>query len=1378
MSVLDEKPRGTTLPVAMAAMVLSVVCGLYPGLARAAASHSEPLPATSPALRRNLVEKTPLLFVPNQGQLPSEVLYATHTGSLSVDLGRSSIVLYVPLAAPSHGQEVSTRPSEEPAAQKVSRSLRKIVAPRVEQERIEFLGANPNVALEPEDMQVARVNYFLGNQPSRWVHGLKTYAQLRYKNLYPGIDLVFYGKNGKLEYDFVVAPGADPSQIRLRFTGDQPPTLDELGNLTLTKDGALGFAAPFLYQNLQNAKSARRGRFSLLANSEIGFSLGKYDPNKSLAIDPTLTISYSTFMGGVHDDGALAISVDSSGNAYIAGYSASEDFPVTANAYQATRTSIGQYVYNAVIMKFDPSGTLLYSTYLGGGGGAVNDAAESIVVDQNGDAWVGGVTVSPQFPVTNGAFQSAFGGNDDAFLSELSPDGSNLLYSTYLGGPGNEFIRSMLLNADGSFWIAGGASAAGIPSSPNAYQSAPKGNDNQFIAKVVPSGNNSIQIPYLTFFGGSAQDSDSLPFTSLATDSSGDVYLAATTQSNDFPSTPNALQSPAQICQVNSQSIATCESNLQPNSEAFVAQFSPDLSHLLYASEIGGKTVEAGYGTSGWNFPTAVHADGAGNIWVVGTTDETDMQVTQSAILSSLHGGSGKGGSNVFVNEISADGTKLLYGSYLGSTAATDHSSNAVWDSNGNIWITGDTVSLDYPYTTTIIPPVQPDGINYPTQIFLTELSPDGSKILYSTYLATGNGNIKSSNSYQDSVGFPGCGDSQQGVTAENCNYDGYGPVAIGIDSSGNFHLAGSTNAAFTITPNALQTQFARGDANPDGEDMFYSILSSGSSSSVAAYPLTLGNGGDGTITVTGTGFQQGATCELVQGGTTITAAVANVSANGTSVTCTFNLTGATTGSYQIVVANPNGGNTFTAAIPLTIETGQGPALSVNLIGRSAIRVNTPTQFALTVSNTGDANAYLVWVDVGYPMTATLTFSYSPMPPLPNGTNLDYSSVPQTYTQGNTVHQVLILPILNAGSISTYDFQILDGTLGDNATVTASAVYGATTLSTPGNPNPLDRRPWELPVSAGSLIPHAGTSGLKPLSCFNDFVGVIGNAFGVNGCVAATTLSVLTSTFADGYNANGPNPAVNFGNYAWWLAQQALVNCASRINPIVGVMAQIYSAGKALTDCGVTHYIANTSGGRAILLAIKSAIDPNEKDGSAGDGSAARYIRSEPLSYNLAFENEPTATAPAAKVVVTDQLDPTKVDLSTVTLGPIQFGGNVITPSQGSTNYSTLYSINSSLSVDIQGSLNAQTGLMTWSFASIDPSTGLPPTDPSVGFLPPDVNGIQGQGSVIFNVMPKAGLSTGTAISNMASVVFDSNAPINTAAWTNTLDVTPPQSHV
>ncbi|HUA61526.1 MAG TPA: hypothetical protein VML19_22385, partial [Verrucomicrobiae bacterium] len=189
--------------------------------------------------------------------------------------------------------------------------------------------------------------------------------------------------------------------------------------------------------------------------------------------------------------------------------------------------------------------------------------------------------------------------------------------------------------------------------------------------------------------------------------------------------------------------------------------------------------------------------------------------------------------------------------------------------------------------------------------------------------------------------------------------------------------------------------------------------------------------------------------------------------------------------------------------------------------------------------------------------------------------------------------------------------------------------------------------------------------------------------------------------------------------------------------------------------------------------------DPNDKGGPTGDLSASRYVRPyTPLSYVVAFENAATATLPVAQAIVTDQLDPTKVNLSSLTLGDLSFATTVLSPPSGANSFNTTYSINSSLSVRIQGSLNPDTGLLKWTFTSIDPSTGMPPSDPTVGFLPPDANGVEGQAAVVYSVMPQPGLTTGTQITNQATVVFDANAPINTPVWLNTIDADPPVSSV
>ena len=287
----------------------------------------------------------------------------------------------------------------------------------------------------------------------------------------------------------------------------------------------------------------------------------------------------------------------------------------------------------------------------------------------------------------------------------------------------------------------------------------------------------------------------------------------------------------------------------------------------------------------------------------------------------------------------------------------------------------------------------------------------------------------------------------------------------------------------------------------------------------------------------------------------------------------------------------------------------------------------------------------------------------------------------------------------------------------------------------------------------------------KNVRCASSVVSYLGSA--ITTLINASTSSDYTASSA----------ASDLGQLYAGGAQAAL-NCVSAaagntpagmtVSLIAFLLQNSISLANTLNDCSQIVTINNNS---AKNSTVGGAIDPNDKSGPIGDGSANQYIRQQGITYNLAFENQPTATLPAAQVVVTDQLNPALVNLSTFSLGLISFGSNAISVPSGTTSFSTLYSLNSSLSVKIQASLNASTGLATWTFTSIDPSTGLPPTDPTVGFLPPDIDGIVGQGSVLFNVMPISSLTTGTQISNTASVVFDSNAAISTPTWLNTIDV-------
>ena len=403
-----------------------------------------------------------------------------------------------------------------------------------------------------------------------------------------------------------------------------------------------------------------------------------------------------------------------------------------------------------MVLKFDSSGTLVYSTFLGG---SANDQAGPIVVNPDGTVYVAGYTQSSDFPVTPGAYQTAYGGGLDGFLARISADGSQLLYSTYLGGTGDEAVTSLLLNTDGSLWMSGVASSAGLTPSANAFQKAPRGVDNSFIAKAQFSPAGVLQLPYLTFIGGSQRGQTNGPGegwpSSLAVDAAGNVYYAGTTQSSDFPVTANAYEQPFTLSH-------GCVNDALPISTGVVTKLSPDLSQMLYSTYFGGKTEDQiGFPYCNQGIST-IRLDSTGNIWLYGYTAESDLPTTSNALSSKLNTTGNANGQDAFLGELSPDGTKLIYGTYIGGSGL-DSASSMVFDASGNIWLSGVTHSTDFPVTANALQAQNSAGVN---DLTVTQLSPDGTKLLYSTYF---------------------------GGTTDN----GFYGASLALDAAGNVHLAG-----------------------------------------------------------------------------------------------------------------------------------------------------------------------------------------------------------------------------------------------------------------------------------------------------------------------------------------------------------------------------------------------------------------------------------------------------------------------------------------------------------------------------------------------------------------------------------------------------------
>jgi len=369
---------------------------------------------------------------------------------------------------------------------------------------MQLANANPAAQVSGADQLPGHANYFLGNDPAKWHTNVPTYSKVKYTNVYDGIDLVYYGNQRQLEYDFIVAPGHNPNQIQLHFAGAQKLKLDPNGDLeVIAKNGQIAFHKPVVYQTADGSRRPVEGQFTLASNNTVSFALGRYDLSEPLVIDPVL--AYSTYLGGTGNgiDEGLAITVDASGSAYLTGDTSSNTFPVTTGAFQATAS--GNNV--VFITKLSADGkSLVYSTYLGGNQG---DYGRAIKVDLSGDVYVAGFTYSGNFPVTSRAYQTFNGSNTgdggfDAFLTKLNPAGSELIFSTFPGPTVSVFgtataATGIAIDASGDAYMAGYTNAtANFPTTSGAYQTTnnnQNGGTNVFVARFSSDGS---ELPYLT----------------------------------------------------------------------------------------------------------------------------------------------------------------------------------------------------------------------------------------------------------------------------------------------------------------------------------------------------------------------------------------------------------------------------------------------------------------------------------------------------------------------------------------------------------------------------------------------------------------------------------------------------------------------------------------------------------------------------------------------------------------------------------------------------------------------------------------------------------------------------------------------------------------
>ena len=612
-------------------------------------------------------QKQPILFEKNRGQFDSDVDFVSRNDHLNLYLSGNHA-------------KVSLDPLN-----------------RKNDIKIVLLNANQTPQFRGINQVSGKINYFSGQKKEAWTHHVPLYEKVAYESVYPGIDLLYYDSNGELEYDFIVAPNVDYQLIKLKFEGTKKLELNAAGDLLLhTEQGVIIQKAPRVYQKENSVKQTIESRYLLADNYEVSFQVADYDETRALIIDPVLT--YASYLGGTDNEEGNDIAVDSNGNTYIIGNTTSADFPLNnplQNQYRGGK-------YDLFVSKFDADNTHIFTTHLGGSG---DDQGLSIAVDQDGYIYIAGETNSINFPIES-SIQSTLGGKDDknceesngskidcndAFIAKLSNDGSELLFSTYLGGDNKEIARSIAVDDEENVYIAGVTTSYNFPvineiQSTLKQQEASiselrercgvstviKNHGDIFISKLDTKNSSTV---FSTYLGGTCVDAA----FGIALDNSKNIFVTGMTASPDFPAQiDNDLCSDSEI---ENETCLPFQQDFKFQTDIFLLKLNPEANKILYATYFGDDGSEVGLD---------VAVDDAGAAYITGYTDSPNL-----GHLSPFQGKHG-GGRDAFIAKFSAEKGGLLYSSYLGGDKDDEGHGIAV-NTQEEIYITGKTSSDNFP---------------------------------------------------------------------------------------------------------------------------------------------------------------------------------------------------------------------------------------------------------------------------------------------------------------------------------------------------------------------------------------------------------------------------------------------------------------------------------------------------------------------------------------------------------------------------------------------------------------------------------------------------------------------------------------------------------
>ena len=553
------RASGRTLRTIALLLTGLLVVAATPGTAIDASTADFPKPLSPVALHAQKVIDSfgnlPLHFEPNLGQFDSQVRFVARAAGYTLFLTDTESVIV--LSRMERGG-----PEALPHQRREPRKVERAVA------RMKLVGSRMSAEWTALERLPGITNYFIGNHPEKWRTHIPQYAKVQVRDIYKGVDLVYHGDQGSLEYDFVVHPGADPGQIQLAWENLESMELNAAGDLVLvTRLGEVLQKRPSVYQQIGDEKVEVASAYLIDSDHRLSFEIASYDRSQPLLIDP-LVLVYSTYLGF---DRGYNIAVDAAGWMYVAG---------------TAPQSRGFLLYvDAFIARIAPTGDEVYVTYLGSING--DDVAFGIAVDRTGSLYVTGITETTDFP-TRSAYQSSYqGGETDCFVAKLTAAGDALVYSTYLGGSGKDWSNSIALGDEGSAYITGYTDSSDYPTQ-LPYQSG-QGNEDIVVTKLTPAGN---ALAYSTYLGGSGSERG----TGIALDGEGSAYITGYTNSSDYP-TQSFYQS------------------YKGNEDIVVTKLTPPGNALAYSTYLGGSGNERG---------TGIALDGEGSVYITGYTDSSD----------------------------------------------------------------------------------------------------------------------------------------------------------------------------------------------------------------------------------------------------------------------------------------------------------------------------------------------------------------------------------------------------------------------------------------------------------------------------------------------------------------------------------------------------------------------------------------------------------------------------------------------------------------------------------------------------------------------------------------------------------------------------------